>query len=186
MSIIISALIYLDRDERLDLLEFLAHHASIRGSVMDLRHNVARHGSRFIEDLTMKIDADHMKWWNHVDEYLSTTEDALAVSKLHQVTLIVSRFESVIALHRSVLATSKRDSAYNSALQRCISASRSIINTLHKALQGFGAFDGSPGQTGYESTPLLWPSFTWAVWMSSFIIIFAATEDQVPRNVALR
>jgi hypothetical protein len=153
---------------------------------MELRHSSTLNSSRSIDDATMNIDADHTKWWNHVDEYLSHGEESMAVNKLHQVTLIVLRFESVIALHRSILATSKKNSAYNAALQRCISASRSIINTLYKALQGFGAFDGSPGQTGYESTPLLWPSFTWAVWMSSFIIIFAATEDQVPRNVAFR
>jgi hypothetical protein len=106
--------------------------------------------------------------------------------KVHQVTLIVLRFESVLALHRSVLATSKKNSAYNAALQRCISASRSIINTLHKAIKGFGAFDGSPGQNGYESTPLVWPSFTWAVWMSVFIIVFAASEGQVARDTAVR
>jgi hypothetical protein len=98
----------------------------------------------------------------------------------------VLRFESILALHRSLLAASKKDTAYNAALQRCITASRSIINTLHKALKGFGAFDGSPGVNGYESTPLLWPSFTWAIWMSTFIIISAATEDQVPRDVAFR
>jgi len=137
-------------------------------------------------DEVMTIEADHTKWWNVVDEYLSDDELTGNIIKAHQVMLIVLRFESVLALHRSVLATSIKNSAYNAALQRCISASRSIINTLHKALKGFGAFDGSPGQNGYESTPLLWPSFTWAVWMSTFIIVFAATEKQVSRDVALR
>jgi len=138
-------------------------------------------------DQVLEVDADHTKWWNTVDEYLSNDEGTRnSIMKAHQVTLIVSRFESVLALHRSVLATSKKNSAYNAALQRCISASRSIINTLHKALRGFGAFDGSPGQRGYDRTPLVWPSFTWAVWMSTFIIVFAATEGQVSRENALR
>lgn len=134
----------------------------------------------------MEMDAEHTKWWNTVDEYLSADEGTQNIMKAHQVTLLVLRFESVLALHRSVLATSKKNSAYNAALQRCISASRSIINTLHKAIQGFGAFDGSPGQRGYERTPLVWPSFTWAVWMSVFIIVFAASEGQVAREIAIR
>jgi hypothetical protein len=137
-------------------------------------------------DRTLEVEAEHNRWWNAVDEYLSDDEGAQSITKAHQVTLIVLRFESVLALHRSVLATSKKNSAYNAALQRCISASRSIINTLHKALRGFGAFDGSPGQNGYESTPLVWPSFTWAVWMSVFIVIFAASEGQFARDTALR
>jgi hypothetical protein len=134
----------------------------------------------------LEIDAEYTKWWNTVDEYFSNDEGTRNIMKAHQVTLIVSRFESVLALHRSVLATSKKSLAYNAALQRCISASRSIINTLHKALRSFGAFDGSPGERGYESTPLVWPSSTWAVWMSTFIIVFAATEGQVSRDNALR
>ncbi|ORX89513.1 hypothetical protein BCR34DRAFT_653365, partial [Clohesyomyces aquaticus] len=113
-------------------------------------------------------------------------DEAHVVAKIHQVTLIVLRFESVIALHRTVLASPKKNSAYNAALQRCISASRSIINTLHKALKGFGAFDGSPGHRGYESMPLLWPSFTWAVWMSTFIIVFGASEGQVSQDATSR
>ncbi|KAL5377943.1 hypothetical protein PMIN06_010929 [Paraphaeosphaeria minitans] len=174
------------RDDRLDLLEFLAQHASIRGSIMENRSRSAIKGNRDDVDNAMQTEAEHAKWWNTVDEYLSNDEQTQNITKIHQVTLIVLRFESILALHRSLLAASRKDAAYNSALQRCITASRSVINTLHKALKGFGAFDGSPGVHGYESTPLLWPSFTWAVWMSTFVIISAATEEQVHRGVALR
>jgi hypothetical protein len=153
---------------------------------MELRNRSALKGASNEDDQAMDIDAEHSRWWNIVDEYLSNAEQSQTITKAHQVTLIVLRFESILALHRSILATSKKSSAYNAALQRCISASRSIINTLHSALRGFGAFDGSPGQNGYETTPLLWPSFTWAVWMGAFIVIFAATEEQIPRNVACR
>ncbi|KAI5380591.1 hypothetical protein J4E82_000548 [Alternaria postmessia] len=176
----------LERDNRLDLLDFLARHADIRGSIMQTRHQSMLHGSTDDIDQALEVEAEHTKWWNTVDEHLSDDQQTQTISKTHQVTLIVLRFESVLALHRSVLATSKKNAAYNAALQRCISASRSIINTLHKALRGFGAFDGSPGQHGYERTPLLWPSFTWAVWMSTFIILSAAAEEQVSRDIALR
>jgi hypothetical protein len=176
----------IERDDRLSLLEFLARHASIRGAIMETRNKSALRRDYNEADEVMEVDAEHTKWWNTVDEYLSADEGTQNIMKVHQVTLIVLRFESVLALHRSVLATSKKNSAYNAALQRCISASRSIINTLHKAIKGFGAFDGSPGQHGYESTPLVWPSFTWAVWMSVFIIVFAASEGQVARETAVR
>ncbi len=153
---------------------------------MQTRHQSMLHGSADDVDQALEVEAEHTKWWNMVDEHLSNEEQTQTISKTHQVTLIVLRFESVLALHRSVLATSRKNAAYNAALQRCISASRSIINTLHKALRGFGAFDGSPGPNGYERTPLLWPSFTWAVWMSTFIVLSAAAEGQVTRDVALR
>jgi len=154
---------------------------------METRNKSALRADYNEGDEVMEVDAEHTRWWNTVDEYLSADEGTRNIIKAHQVTLIVLRFESVLALHRSVLATSKKNSAYNAALQRCISASRSVINTLHKAIKGgFGAFDGSPGQHGYESTPLVWPSFTWAVWMSVFIVVFAASEGQVARDTAFR
>jgi hypothetical protein len=175
-----------EQDNRLNLLEFLARHASIRGAIMENRNRSALRGDQDEADRILDVEAEHNRWWNTVDEYLSEDEGTRNIIKTHQVTLLVLRFESVLALHRSVLATSKKNSAYNAALQRCISASRSIINTLHKALRGFGAFDGSPGQNGYESTPLVWPSFTWAVWMSVFIVVFAASEGQFAHETALR
>ncbi|KAF2849162.1 hypothetical protein T440DRAFT_519413 [Plenodomus tracheiphilus IPT5] len=176
----------IEQDDRLDLLDYLARHANIRGSIMQTRSKSALHASHNEAEQALEVEADHTQWWNVVDEHLSDDDRSQSISKAHQVTLIVLRFESVLALHRSILAGSKKDAAYNAALQRCIFASRSIINTLHKAMQGFGAFDGSPGQKGYERTPLLWPSFTWAVWMSVFIIFSASSEGQVPRDVTLR
>lgn len=176
----------IEHDDRLSLLEFLARHACIRGSIMENRIKSSMKDENNGADKIMEVEAEHTRWWNTVDEYLSDDDGTRSIIKAHQVTLIVLRFESVLALHRSVLATSKKNSAYNAALQRCISASRSIINTLHKAIKGFGAFDGSPGQHGYEHLPLLWPSFTWAVWMSVFIIVFAASEGQFARDTALR
>lgn len=131
------------------------------------------------------VETEHAKWWMNVDESLSGHTSGQSIAKPHQVTLLVLRFETILALHRSILGNPRHDTVFNAALQRCITASRSIINTLYKALKGFGAFDGSPGQHGYESTPLLWPSFTWAVWMSTFVVIFAATEKQLSRKIAL-
>jgi hypothetical protein len=172
-----------ERDDRLDLIDFLAHHADIRGSIMKIR-NKASVRDQYDDGQALSIETEHAKWWTMVDEHLSDHALTQSISKPHQVTLMVLRFETILALHRSILGNPRHDTVFNAALQRCITASRSIINTLHKALKGFGAFDGSPGQNGYESTPLLWPSFTWAIWMSTFIVVFAATEGQLSHKIA--
>ncbi|KAF3031505.1 hypothetical protein E8E12_001478 [Didymella heteroderae] len=172
-----------ERDDRLDLIDFLARHADIRGSIMQIR-NKASVRDQYDDGQALSIETEHAKWWTLVDEHLSDHALTRSISKPHQVTLMVLRFETILALHRSILGNPKHDTVFNAALQRCITASRSIINTLHKALKGFGAFDGSPGQNGYESTPLLWPSFTWAIWMSTFIVMFAASEGQLSHKIA--
>lgn len=146
--------------------------------------NKASVRDQYDDGQALSIETEHAKWWTMVDEHLSDHALTQSISKPHQVTLMVLRFETILALHRSILGNPKHDTVFNAALQRCITASRSIINTLHKALKGFGAFDGSPGQNGYESTPLLWPSFTWAIWMSTFIVMFAATEGQLSHKIA--
>jgi hypothetical protein len=151
---------------------------------MKIRNKSAVTSGSQDDDQALMVETDHAKWWTMVDEHLSDFKSVQSIAKPHQVTLIVLRFETILALHRSILGNPKHDTAFNAALQRCITASRSIINTLHKALKGFGAFDGSPGQHGYQSTPLLWPSFTWAVWMSTFVVIFAATEKHLSHKIA--
>lgn len=121
-----------------------------------------------------------------MDEYLElSSSGTLPISRYHQVTLVVLRHESIIALNKYTVATSKKGSVYDAALQNCISAARCIISTLHKALGGQN-INITGAQEALETCGLLWPSFTWAVWMSAFIMIYAAKEGQVPQNVATR
>ncbi|RQM04953.1 hypothetical protein DH86_00003880, partial [Scytalidium sp. 3C] len=47
----------------------------------------------------------------------------------------------------------------------------------------------NPNLAAQEDTngyALFWPSFTWAVWMSAFIMLYAANEDQVSQDAATR
>lgn len=138
-------------------------------------------------DEPVVIEAELAKWWNEVDEYLdSNSLSSLPISQYHRVTLVVLRHESIIALNKHTLATSKKSSAYDAALQNCISASRSIINTLHKILQTWTDSSFSESSAVAPNSGLLWPSFTWAVWMSAFIVIYAANEDQITQDVSIR
>jgi hypothetical protein len=109
--------IQLERDDRLYLLEFLARHASVRGSIMESRNKASLREDYNEADQVLEVDAEYTKWWNAVDEYFSNDEGTRNIIKAHQVTLIVSRFESVLALHRAVLATSKKSLAYHAALK---------------------------------------------------------------------
>ncbi|OBT63011.1 hypothetical protein VE03_08176 [Pseudogymnoascus sp. 23342-1-I1] len=171
-------------DGRLDLLGFLARHAEIRGTITELRDKSVLYKQTEVNDAIL-IDAKLSKWWNEVDEYLeSSSSGTLPISQYHQVTLVVLRHESIIALNKYTVATSK-GSVYDAALQNCISAARCIISTLHKAL-GPQNINCIGAQEAPKTFGLLWPSFTWAVWMSAFIMIYAAKDGQAPQNVATR
>ncbi|KAL5348047.1 hypothetical protein ACLOAV_006527 [Pseudogymnoascus australis] len=173
-----------DNDGRLDLLGFLARHAEIRGSITELRNRSVLYKQTEVDD-AIAIDAKLSKWWNEVDEYLeSSSSGTLPISQYHQVTLVVLRHESIIALNKYTVATSK-GLVYDAALQNCISAARCVISTLHKALVSPNTND-TGAQEASKTCGLLWPSFTWAVWMSAFIMIYAAKDGQTPQNVATR
>ncbi|RFU23748.1 hypothetical protein B7463_g12591, partial [Scytalidium lignicola] len=175
-----------DYDDRLDLLIFLSRHAEIRGLIMDLR-NRSDSQSQVETDEAVTINAELTKWWNDVEEYLESSSMALVpISRYHEVTLVVLRHEAIIALNKHTLATAGKPSTYNAALQNCIGASRSIINALHKALDISGKLNSSAASDDPEDCALFWPSFTWGVWMSAFIMIYAANEDQAPQDVATR
>ncbi|KAH6723813.1 fungal-specific transcription factor domain-containing protein [Leptodontidium sp. MPI-SDFR-AT-0119] len=175
-----------DGDARLDLLRFLARLAEIRGSIMELRNKFVSYRQSDVDD-AVGIDADLTKWWNEVDEYLeSNSTNSSPIYQQHQVTLTVLRHESIIALNKHILATSKKSSSYNAALQNCIGAARSIISTLHKTLAPGMSLENPAVQNNGPKPAIFWPSFTWAVWMSAFIMIYAANEDQVSQDVSIR
>ena len=80
-----------------------------------------------------------------------------------------------------VLAPSRKDVAYDAALQQCINSARSIITTLHSAIQTKSSIG-----TIHNPLALLWPSCTWAVWISTFIMFYAAHESRIAHTVVVR
>lgn len=110
-----------------------------------------------------------------------------AISAYQQTILAVLRHECTISLNRPLLATAKDTPDYKAALQSCISAARSIISTLSTYLSNASRIASSSGPSSQATiTPLLWPSFTWAVWQSAFIVVYAAIEGQLPKPSASR
>ncbi|KAH8806037.1 fungal-specific transcription factor domain-containing protein [Xylogone sp. PMI_703] len=173
-------------DDRLDLLIFLSRHAEVRGLIMELR-NRSDSQSQVETDEAVTINAELSKWWNDVETYLeSSSMNSVPLSKYHEVTLVVLRHEAIIAINKHTIATARKPSTYNAALQNCIGASRAIISALYRVLEVSGRLNSSATHDDSEETALFWPSFTWAVWMSAFIMIYAANEDQAPVDVATR
>ncbi|THW46926.1 hypothetical protein D6D21_03657 [Aureobasidium pullulans] len=170
-------------DDRLRVLNFLTRHASIKGQIMELR-NKSVHQRTANRDQATLISARIDKWANDLQYTLETSEHGETgdVNKLHQAILLVLQHESAISLNRPLLALERHTSEYMAALQTCIRASRSTITILHGYLKNTTMQDISSS----TPAPLLWPSLTWCVWMSAFIVLHAAIEGEMPKPVARR
>lgn len=69
-------------------------------------------------------------------------------------------------------------------MQKCIGASKAIISNTHRHLSdGMKAADADGGRI---HNPLFWPGFTWCVWMSGLILLYAAAEGHYSTEVAQR
>jgi hypothetical protein len=171
-----------DEDHRLRLLNYLAKFASLRGRIIELRNKSIIHREDSM-DATQALHGELTHWWNNVydDVYPLGDDDAdtivpSPIAPFHRTLLIALRHEAIISLNRPLLAAEAASPEYRTALQICIESSRSLITTLRQFL----------AETSGSSTPLIWPSFTWAVWMSCLILIYAAWEGEFPASSASR
>ncbi|KAI9152290.1 Transcriptional activator protein acu-15 [Paramyrothecium foliicola] len=162
--------------KRLILLTYVAKHARIRGLILELRNKsiLKRHDTA---DRAAFVQTELAKWSNEIQDIVeddAQSEDASdseavdqpTISPGHRLMLLVLQHESTIGLNRPGLATESATISYASAFQSCASAAKSIWPGL--------------------ATPLVWPSLTYAVWISAFVLIHAACEGQVPLESALR
>ncbi|CAD0111457.1 unnamed protein product [Aureobasidium uvarum] len=168
-------------DDRLRTLSFLTKHASIKGQIVELR-NKSIHQRTGNRDLATLIGSRIGKWANDLQYILDAADhdEPGRFSTLQEVVLLVSQHELVISLNRPLLALEKHTPEYMAALQTCIRASDTIITTLHK----YVFFRLVQRGEGPSTAPLLWPSLTWCVWMSAFIVLHAAIEGEMPRHIA--
>lgn len=170
-------------DARLNTLNFLVRHASIKGQIMELR-NKSIHQRATNRDLATLIGAKIDKFGNNLQYAIDAAEhDEWAQSnRLHETVLLVSQHELAILLSRPLLVLEKHTAEYKAALQTCIRASRAVISILHQYLHA----QASRRSSNALVAPLLWPSLTWCVWISSFIVLHAALEGEMPRPIARR
>jgi hypothetical protein len=160
----------------------LSKHARIRGLILELRNKSvsSRHDTL---ERAMRVQAELAKWANEVDDIIEDGSQP-PISKSHKLILGVLQHESTIALNRPLATAWTESSASASALQNCISASRSIISLLDSFRAQESADD--PDSPGTLHSPMIWPLFTWSIWMSCFVLTYAALEGHCTLSSAQR
>lgn len=166
-------------DKRLQMLDLLARHAKMRGEIIELR-NKSLHYVQKDPDQATSITARLARWWNEIEELIDMDDDS-GLTKYNFAILTLLKHESIISLNRPSLAASHQDASYDAALQLCIGSSRAIITTLFRCIK---ARNGS--EHGLEAITLLWPSCTWAVWISTFILFYAAHRGHLSQSIVAR
>ncbi|OHW98689.1 fungal specific transcription factor domain-containing protein [Colletotrichum incanum] len=176
-------------DNRLQLLNYLVKHARIRGLILELR-NKAIHSRDDTADRASYVQAELAKWSNEIhdaveDEPTQEENDPLPpISSGHRLFLLLLKYESMISLNRPMMTSDPLSPGYSAGLQNCIFAAKSIFIAL-KRYHSQNMIPTDPASACLLE-PMLQPSFTWAVWISAFILIYAAFERQLPLASALK
>lgn len=160
-------------DARLTISNLISKHSKIKGHVLELCNKSINHRHTDSEEIA-RMNTKIARWTNDMESALesSATNSARAIDT-HRLVLSILREETIISLNRPQLTAQRESAVYEGALQTCIASSRSIIRTLASHTKVANA------------APLTWPSLTWATWMSAFIVLYAAVENELSVTVAL-
>lgn len=171
--------------ERPSALQFLVRHAEIKGRIMELCNKSIAHRPPHMATYT-EISTMILKWQNDYEAYLDEIAHPNRTwTAYHQTVLFVLSRESIIALNRPLLALQENSSLRRSALHKCIAASRAIIQALHLTLLQVRPHKATEDEPSVSTPPsLLWPSFTWAIWQSAFILFLASLEGELGTSSA--
>ncbi|KAH6529959.1 hypothetical protein HBI07_172370 [Parastagonospora nodorum] len=163
-------------DNRLRLQSFIARESRLRGEIIELRnkslHYVHRDG-----DQATAITSKLAQWWKDIED-TRDTDSSSVTSPYYSTILALLKHESIISLHRPVLAASRQGAEYDTALQLCIGSAQSIILELYGAV--------NTDVNSRERLTLLWPSCTWAVWISTFILFYAVNNGHMTEEFVIR
>lgn len=163
--------------------------------ILELRHK-SLHVRQDTLDRSLHVQSKLTRWTNDVHDALAGDGDHTddedqpvhagagrpddeSTSLLCQSLLLVLQHESTIALNRPLLARTPRTSASQAALEACIGASRAILETIGNQQLSHTSHTSS-------AAVMVWPLLTWSVWMSCFILSYAALEGVTSVSSALR
>ncbi|KAI0976403.1 fungal-specific transcription factor domain-containing protein [Xylaria arbuscula] len=174
-------------NEQLELLTMVSKHAKLRGMILELRNKSIRFRRQDTER-ALRVQAEVKRWINEVYDLTSahplptssptespvrsdpgTSDDNMHPS--HRILLVILQHELILSLHRPLLVSDLGTPSSQAAFQECINASRAIIDTASDNslnLQG--------GEPSLRDGHLRWPSLTWSIWMSCFVLTYAAIE----------
>lgn len=163
-------------------MALLSKHARLRGLILELRNKnlIVRHDTL---DRSLLVQAQLAKWVNDVHDVAARStspaderldESPGPCSAPHKTLLSILHYESVITLNRPLLASNPATPASQAALQACISASRSVIDTIRDT-QPLSRRDSADSLESLHNI-MVWPLLTWSVWMSCFILAYAALQ----------
>ena len=178
-------------DKRLRLLNFMSKHARIRGLILELR-NKSLPARQDTADRAMAVQTELAKWSNEIQDAVEEAElmedsddpSEPQLSSGHRLVLLMSKYESTISLNRPMMASDPSSPLWSAAMQACISAAKSICITMKRHSTQNRKPDDSNGRN--LEVPMLWPAFIWATWISAFVLAYAAFEQQMPLESALR
>ena len=179
-------------DERLQLLTYMTKHAKIRGLILELR-NKSIHARHDTSERAIVVQTELAKWSNEIQDTVEGAElaDGLEdgsgpniISPSHRLVLLLSKYESTISLNRPMMASDPSSPLWSSAMQACISAAKSICITMKRHSARNRTSTDQAGRT--LAAPMLWPAFIWATWISAFVLAYAAFEQQMSLESALR
>lgn len=151
----------------------------MRGEIIELRNKSLEYVHKD-PDQAVAISARLGQWWNDLED-MNDEENAQQISAYNMAILTLLKHESIISLHRPILAASRKGVDYDAALQLCVGSARSIITILYDAVR-----PRDVTANGHGSLTLLWPSCTWAVWISTFILFYAANEGHLSHETVMR
>lgn len=180
-----------ENDKRLQLLTYMAKHARIRGLILELR-NKSINVRQDTAERAIAVQTELAKWSNEIQDTVEESEltDGLVdesgpgISPSHRLVLLLSKYESTISLNRPMMASDPSSPLWLSAMQACISAAKSICITMKR----YSAHNRTPADQTRRTlaAPMLWPAFIWATWVSAFVLAYAAFQQQMPLESAMR
>ncbi|SPO07420.1 related to transcription activator protein acu-15 [Cephalotrichum gorgonifer] len=181
-------------DKRLQMLTYTAKHAKIRGQILELR-NKSIWTRQDTADRALVVQTELSRWSNDIQDMIEEADFAdetddddddthTRLAPSHRLVLLLSKYESLICLNRPMMASDASMPSWSAAMQACISAAKSICITMKRYASKNKRAGDQAGRT--LTSPMLWPSFTWAAWISAFILAYAAIEKQMPLESALR
>ncbi|KAJ3561351.1 hypothetical protein NPX13_g8982 [Xylaria arbuscula] len=180
-------------NEQLQLLEMLSNHAKLRGMILELRNKSINY-RRNDSERALRVQADLKRWANEVYDLTSThplsreeSDDGDHVSSdsymssSQRTLLVIIQQELILSFYRPLLVSDLGTPSSQAAFQECINASKVIIDTAAEASQTY-----SESEMDLRHGYLLWPSLTWSIWMSCFVLAYATIQEITTAKSARR